>query len=113
MKETAADVAVLSMQTMLQSPPLCCHCGALAAADVASPMLLLKQKQKLNMLALPYRCCAEGFSVSAHCASLMLKLTLLLHVHAAVADADVREIAAAAHASSSVSDSCSRGCTCR
>jgi hypothetical protein len=42
MKETAADVAVLSTQTMLQSPPLCCHCGALAAADVALPMLLLK-----------------------------------------------------------------------
>ncbi len=59
-------------------------------------MLLLKQKLKLNMPALQYRCCAEGFSGSAHRASLMLKLKLLLHMHAAVAYADVREIAAAA-----------------
>ena len=46
--------------------------------------LLLKLKQKLNMLALQYRCCAEGFSVSAHRASLSLKHKLLVLLHSAV-----------------------------
>jgi hypothetical protein len=51
-----------------------------------SLLLKLKQKlkQKLNMLALPYRCYAEGFSVSAHRASLSLKHKLLVLLHSAV-----------------------------